>query len=92
MLELNGLCNGCAIKLQFETYYVGQFAGKIMFKMTYITGNLNFTCTCICLIYAGYVYVLHVHSNVIRDFLFDDNDFFLKISYYISMLQKNLNF
>lgn len=91
MLELNGLCNGSAIKLQFETHYVGQYAGKIMFKMTYLIGNLNFSC--ICLICAGYVYVLHAHSNVIRVFSFDDNEKrHLKISFSISMLQKNLNF
>lgn len=55
MLELNGLCNECAIKLQFDTYNVGQYADKIMFKMAYLIGNFNFTYLRICLIYSGYV-------------------------------------
>lgn len=55
----------------FRPYYIGQYADNIVFKMTYLIGNFKFTC--ICLIYAGYVSFLLVHSKVIRDFSFEDN-------------------
>lgn len=89
LLELNGLCNECAFKLQFETYNVGQYADKMMFKMAYLIGNFNFTYLRICKINA---YFLHVHSYAIRDLSFEDNEKrHFKISLYVSMLQKNFN-
>lgn len=72
LLELNGLCNKCAFKLQFETYNVGQYADKMMFKIAYVIGNFNFTYLRICIIYAGYAYFLHVHSYAIRDLSFEE--------------------
>lgn len=93
LLEFNDLCNEWAFKLQFEIYNVGQYADKMMFKIAYLIGNFNFTYLRICIIYAGYAYFfLHVHSYAIRDLSFEDNEKrHFKISFYISMLQKNFN-
>lgn len=59
------------------------------FKITYLIGNFKLT----------YIHVglfctdLHVHTKVIPDFQFDDNEKIMdeKISFYILMLQKLLN-